>query len=151
MTPPTPVLAAQDLVEITADVWSAFLLAEDDVPLLPTAPGAPAEDAVHATVEVSGSWAGRVDLVLDGPSADRATRALLRLDAGSPVAPDDVFDAVGELANMVGGNVKSLAPEPSRLGLPAVGRGPLPDGGVVECEADLDWGGSVVRVVVRSV
>lgn len=150
MTLTTPVLAAEDLVEITADVWSAFLLAEDDRPLLPTAAGAPAEDAVHATVEVTGSWTGRIDLVLDGPSADRATRTLLRLDAESPVTPGDVLDAVGELANMVGGNVKSLAPAPSSLGLPSVGRGPLPAGGAVECEADLDWAGSVVRVVVRS-
>ena len=33
---------------------------------------------------------------------------------------DRVRDAVGELANMIGGNVKALLPGPSRLSLPAL-------------------------------
>ena len=147
MSAVAPVLATDDLASITADVWSAFLLAEDDRPLLPASPGPFGDDAVHATVEVSGAWRGRVDLVLDPAGADLATRTMLRVPA---VAASDVVDAVGELANMVGGNVKSLVPAPSSLGLPTVGRGPLPEGGPVECEVGLDWGGSVVRVVVRS-
>jgi chemotaxis protein CheX len=32
----------------------------------------------------------------------------------------DVADALGELTNMIGGNIKSLIPGPSRLSMPAV-------------------------------
>ena len=45
-------------------------------------------------------------------------------------------DALGELTNMVGGNIKALLPVPSRLSLPAVAEGAdylalLPGGRVV--------------------
>ncbi|HVD28484.1 MAG TPA: chemotaxis protein CheX [Mycobacteriales bacterium] len=33
---------------------------------------------------------------------------------------DEVADALGELTNMIGGNLKSLLPGPSRLSMPAV-------------------------------
>jgi chemotaxis protein CheX len=36
------------------------------------------------------------------------------------VAPDLIQDALGELTNMTGGNLKSLLPEPCFLSLPAV-------------------------------
>lgn len=150
MTLSTPVLAPEDLAAITADVWAAFLLSADAEPLLPVAPVPLAGDAVHATVQVTGSWTGRIDLALGAASADLATRTLLRLPADVPAQPADVADAVGELANMVGGNVKSLVPAPSSLGLPVVGRGTFPVGGPVECAVDLDWAGHVVHVVVRS-
>ena len=34
--------------------------------------------------------------------------------------PEDLQDALGELTNMTGGNIKSLLPEPCRLSLPTV-------------------------------
>ena len=34
---------------------------------------------------------------------------------------EDIDDALGELANVVGGNVKAVLPGPSALGLPEVG------------------------------
>ena len=37
---------------------------------------------------------------------------------------EDVDDALGELANVVGGNVKAVLPGPSVLGLPEVGTAP---------------------------
>ena len=39
---------------------------------------------------------------------------------------EDVADALGELANVVGGNVKAVLPGPSVLGLPEVGTAPNP-------------------------
>ena len=37
---------------------------------------------------------------------------------------EDVEDGLGELANVVGGNVKAVLPGPSVLGLPEVGSAP---------------------------
>jgi chemotaxis protein CheX len=37
--------------------------------------------------------------------------------------PDQVSDALGELTNIISGNIKSLLPEPSSLSLPAVAEG----------------------------
>ncbi len=58
-----------------------------------------------------------------------------------------VADAIGELVNIIGGNVKALLPTPSRLGLPE------PRGGEpaqVVAEATLACGDFSVRVAVES-
>ncbi len=86
-----------------------------------------------AWVDVHGPWTGRAALETSSATASRLTRALLRLPAAAPVADDDVVDALGELANVVGGNVKALLPEQGTLGLPRVVRAPsdgiaAPDG-----------------------
>lgn len=142
-------LSHGDLVAITSDVWAAFLLADGVDAPAGTAPPVDRGPAVHATVEVTGAWSGRVSLALSAEAAALATRTML----GAPeVAAADVADAVGELANMVGGNVKSLVPAPSTLGLPVVGdRAVVARPGETEvCRADLAWAGHVVTVVVRS-
>ena len=58
------------------------------------------------------------------PCATAVTDAMLGLDPGDGPRPaEDVADAVGELVNMIGGNVKSLMPGPSTLSLPLVRAG----------------------------
>jgi chemotaxis protein CheX len=52
-------------------------------------------------------------------AARNAAGALLGIDLGD-VTGEDVTDALGELANIIGGNVKSLMPDPSALSLPVV-------------------------------
>jgi chemotaxis protein CheX len=47
---------------------------------------------------------------------------MLDLQQGA-ASPDDVRDALGELANMVGGNIKGLLPGPTQLSLPLVVEG----------------------------
>lgn len=47
------------------------------------------------------------------------TETMFGMDPGE-AASADIDDAVGEVANMIGGNVKSLVPGPSLLSLPAV-------------------------------
>jgi chemotaxis protein CheX len=39
------------------------------------------------------------------------------------LSADEVGDALGELTNMVGGNIKSLLPAPSKLSIPSVAGG----------------------------
>ena len=68
------------------------------------------------------------------------------------VSADEVADAVGELTNMVGGNIKSLLPEPSLLSLPTVSRGApvrvrVPGGGT-RSEVSLISGDEIIVVHV---
>ena len=66
-----------------------------------------------------------------------------------PVGPEDLVDAFGEVANVVGGNVKALLPHPGTLGLPQVAPA-LPDlpGTALAHELRLDWHGRPIVVVV---
>lgn len=78
-----------------------------------------------------------------------ASRMLHAPDPG----PDDLLDAVGELCNITGGNVKSLLRHSCRLSLPFAemtdGQGPRPDLGGVTVRATVF--GQVVELSVEAI
>jgi hypothetical protein len=60
---------------------------------------------------------------------------------------EEIADALGELANVVGGNVKAVLPGPSTLGLPEVGA--APEAGSDVCRVDLLWRGQSLTISVQ--
>lgn len=74
---------------------------------------------VVGRVEITGGWEGAVTIDCDAELAADVAAAMFGLENGD-AAPDEIRDALGELANMAGGNIKSLLPAPSQLGLPTV-------------------------------
>ena len=60
---------------------------------------------------------------------------------------EDVADALGELANVVGGNVKAVLPGPSVLGLPEVGSAPA--AGPDTCRVELLWRDQSLTISVQ--
>ncbi|HEY1134133.1 MAG TPA: chemotaxis protein CheX [Nocardioides sp.] len=138
--------AAADVLAIAEEVVATYLGADE--PLLEVGPGAPAAAAVvSGSVGVTGTARATVTVELDEAAAGRVAVLMLGLD-GIP-APEDVADAVGELVNMIGGNVKSLLPEPSVLSLPVVTAGRVL--GAADPVVDLHclWGPHPVRVTVH--
>jgi chemotaxis protein CheX len=83
------------------------------------AAGEESRPRVVGRVEISGGWEGVVTIDCDAELAADVAAAMFGLDEGD-AAPDEIRDALGELANMAGGNIKSLLPGPSQLGLPVV-------------------------------
>jgi chemotaxis protein CheX len=77
---------------------------------------------VVAAVQIVGDWQGAVRLDVSLELARRACANLTGVDA-SELSQQDVRDAAGELANMVGGSVKALCAHTSRLSLPTVAIG----------------------------
>ncbi|MFL6159148.1 MAG: chemotaxis protein CheX [Marmoricola sp.] len=136
-----------DVQMLVDEVWTSFLGAEE--PLLP---GAPSDLAVgwSAVVTVSGEWHGTVSVELPTGLAEEVTRRMLMVEE---TQDEDVADAVGELVNMIGGNVKSLMPGPSVLSLPVVaaGRVARPSDSLEVCRFDASWAGTplLVSVYVR--
>jgi chemotaxis protein CheX len=106
-----------EIVRITEDVWSMILgLPAQRSPQLPETAGA---RTVSGTVRIQGAWDGVVSLRCAEPLARRATAIMFGL-GGAEASPAQNEDAIGELTNMLGGNVKGLLPEPCRLSLPTV-------------------------------
>ena len=106
---------ADTLHVIIGDVFNGLL--GDGEPLRPL--GAPSADSlpVQARVSVRGGWNGCVVVSCSAPLARLVTAQLL-LTPDAELADDDLCDVVGELANVIGGNVKSVMPGPSVLSLP---------------------------------
>jgi chemotaxis protein CheX len=108
----------EDLEIIAEQVWSSYLDPEGTSPLLPV-PAAKQLIEVSASVSVTGAWRGHVVLSCSSVAARNAAAALMGVEFDE-VTAEDVADALGELSNILGGNVKSLLPEPCALSLPHV-------------------------------
>lgn len=107
-----------DLREIAEQVWSSYLDPEGDGPLLPADPET-ARFEVMASVSITGSWHGHVVFACTETAARNAAGAFLAMDAAE-VVDEDMVDVLGELANIVGGNVKSMLPVGCFVSLPHV-------------------------------
>lgn len=67
-----------------------------------------------------GELNARALLRTESATAHEIARTLLMLDADETVTTEDLVDAFGEIANVVGGNVKALIDAPAQLSLPHV-------------------------------
>jgi chemotaxis protein CheX len=76
-------------------------------------------DMVTAIVYFAGSWHGAVLLEVTRRQASRFAHLLMSI-APPATVDDDVRDALGELANMLAGNLKSVLPGGAVLSMPSV-------------------------------
>ena len=83
------------------------------------APWQPTEDRLTSSVYLEGEWNGAVSLVCEWRQAREFAGKFLSMDPPEPV-DNDVRDVLGELANMIGGNIKSMMAKDVRLSLPSV-------------------------------
>ncbi len=120
----TSALSVEAMTELARDTWTA-LLADEDGLLRPLGggeePSGPAsgEGALAATVDISGEWNGTACLTCSVAARRRAAAVMFEMDDQDLTAAE-VYDAVGELIIVVGGNIKGLLPSPTVLSLPAV-------------------------------
>lgn len=145
-TPETVVAIAQDVFAALVD--DGEVLVEEGV-----APHA-WSDAVAAWVDMrSEGVAGgvRTRVVAERGDVEVLVRALLREPAHAVVSHEDMVDAFGEIANVVGGNVKALLPQFATLTLPRVEAGDAGGEGVQVVAVPLAWRDRVVVVSLAHV
>lgn len=144
-------IAHDEVQAIAQEVFAAMIDGEPES-LVPWPDAGTGSDAVVAWVDVHGPWLGRASLETSTPAAHELARALLSMEADETVPREDVVDALGELANVVGGNVKALLPEHGTLGLPRVADR-LPDGQLAAAvqRVPLAWRGHPFVVTVWEV
>jgi len=83
------------------------------------APWPPGKELITASILLTGSWKGAV--LIECALRDAYLFTSRMIDVGAPTElTEDVRDAIGELANMVGGNLKSVLPGGVELSLPSV-------------------------------
>jgi CheY-specific phosphatase CheX len=136
-------ITPETVTEVAGEVWSAMVGA-DEV-LVPV--GATAPDGLSAWVTVTGPWNGAVVLTCSPSATEDLARAVLQM--GHDEVPDDadVDDVLRELANILGGNVKSLLPGPSSLGLPETGTPPAARPG--SSTVAISWRGHPLAITIQ--
>lgn len=81
-----------------------------------------ADGFITGAVSLTGAWEGTVAVHCTTGLACRAASVMFGREEAS-VSASEIYDALGELANMISGNLKTLLPKPSFLSLPCVVEG----------------------------
>jgi hypothetical protein len=131
---------------IAQEAWIS-LVGEEEI-LVPLPAELPA-DALSSWVDVVGPWTGSVVLTTGRRTAEELCRALLGPATPPVIEDEDVADAFGEIANVVGGNVKAALPGPSALSLPEVGDAPDVRNPADLVRVDVLWRGEPVVISVQ--
>jgi chemotaxis protein CheX len=112
------VTISADIESITKSIWATLF----DLSLeLGHSGGIGPEPSVTSCVQIDGAWHGALVMTCPMPLARTLTAQMFQAESTPDL--DEVRDALGELANMLGGNVKALLPAPSQISLPAVAIG----------------------------
>lgn len=123
-------LTSDDIDQLIADVWAPTL--DLDLFHVDEETG---DREVTSVLAATGGWTGHV-VVRATSSFARAVAARMFGLPRTEVGAEDLGDAVGELTNVLSGNVKSLLGEDAvDIGLPAVG-------------ADVDGGSVIARTIL---
>lgn len=146
----TLLVGREEVTAIATDVWASLVGFDEHLTPLAQPQAHLPLDALSAWVLVVGPWSGSLVLTCAPATAAALTRAVLRADDDEELTEEDVADALGEVANVIGGNVKALLVEPSSLGLPQVGPGMEAPAGHVVLQLDLAWRGQPVLLSLRS-
>ncbi|MEV8507318.1 chemotaxis protein CheX [Actinoplanes sp. NPDC051475] len=112
------VVTQDDLAEMVEQVWVSYVDPEGVSPLVLTG-DAKQPTEVHSTVSITGSWHGHLVYACSLKAARRAAAAFLAMESDE-VGQEDTSDVLGELANIIGGNVKAMLPAGCFLSLPTV-------------------------------
>jgi len=108
-----------DLAQIVQSVFRTMM----DMEVEPVhTPWEPSQDRITAEVQFMGGWHGATLVECCGQPARRFAQHFMGIPLPESI-DDDVRDVMGELANMVAGNLKSLLPRDVDLSIPLVVEG----------------------------
>jgi CheY-specific phosphatase CheX len=112
----------QDLCGLVDEIWLTTL-GLGTHPMTEQGAGLDAaEPTLDGIINITGEWQGTVMLQVPRPLAETMAGKMFRLDGRKP-RNEDVHDALGEITNQLGGNIKALLDGQCHLSLPAVVEG----------------------------
>lgn len=114
-------LGQHEIIEVVRSVWETALGLEIE----------PAEHMERPAgnrgfwtgfIQIAGAWEGVIVCVSSDPLLRRVAAVMFSVPEAA-LTTEHLHDTLGELTNMIGGNLKALLPGPSFLCLPAVVEG----------------------------
>lgn len=112
-------LGATEIIELVKNIWKTVLDIDILVDEDGTAKMSTSEGLMTSCVQITGAWEGAVAIYCTTGLA-RQVAAVAFDKTEEEVASEDMQDILGELANITGGNIKSMLPGPCQLSLPSV-------------------------------
>jgi chemotaxis protein CheX len=107
-------LTEESFYQMIQDTWvSTFGIQVERVP----SPEPLDDSPITVGVKISGAWYGAVCLQRTVSLGRLVAAVIFQID-GDKAGSEDIVDALGELVHIIGGNLKSLLPQPVTLSLP---------------------------------
>ena len=111
---------SEKIIESTIEIFTTMVMMDVSVDGPPLATSGVLEDTITGMIGLAGTHKGALAIHIPNRVAIAITSSFLGMDVDE--INDDVRDAVGELANMLGGNVKTILTQNGRdidLSLPS--------------------------------
>jgi chemotaxis protein CheX len=107
-----------EIIQYTKEVWQSIL--EIEVETTDVFKSSEIEKTLLGFIQITGAWNGTISIHCSASVARRAASVMFGIEEVS-ASMEEIQDALGELTNMVGGNIKGLLPEHQQcqLSLPA--------------------------------
>jgi chemotaxis protein CheX len=108
-------------------------------------------ETICGIVHISGTFNGFVSVVCRQSLARKIGEILFK-HPGAALSYQEMQDAMRELTNMIGGNIKGLLPEPSSLSLPVVapqGQDTTFPDAVTVCRSDIQVMGEPIEIILK--
>ncbi len=109
----------EDIRRVAESVWTTTL-GLDLSPAGHNVARSEEQEFLTGCVQIVGGWQGATALHISTQLARKAASIMFGCDEPHS---EEVWDALGELVNMTGGNIKSLLPGPCTLSLPCIVEG----------------------------
>ncbi|WP_425616243.1 chemotaxis protein CheX [Anatilimnocola sp. NA78] len=110
---------SDDVVAITENVLKTML--DFDVATTDFVAEPDSAEQISSFVQISGAWEGTVIVESSLGLARDIAGGMFGISTNS-VSEDDLQDALAEITNMVGGNIKGLVNSPSFLSIPCIAK-----------------------------
>lgn len=109
---------AAEINQFVTDIWSTFLnskVSPTNEPFKPTGK----DNTLAGCVQITGEWKGAVTLYAPREIGKKVAATIYGLDEAE-VDSKQIQDVIGEITNILAGNIKSLFPASCSLSLPSV-------------------------------
>jgi chemotaxis protein CheX len=106
------------IIKVTENIWKSMMGLE--VKVVNEAWGADKEQ-IASFIQIMGAWEGTVILECKKELSRRLTALILSIPV-EKISDKEILDALGELVNIIAGNLREFFPQPCHISLPtAVG------------------------------
>lgn len=139
----------QQLEEVMHSTWQAMLGLDLRTVPLAASWKEDGQRGMMACIQITGGWEGAVTIECTAELARSMAEEMFGMEPGE-AADAEILDALGELVNVVGGNVKALLAGGAELSLPAVTSGVdykvVVPGSTETCQLGFDLNGEPIRL-----
>ncbi|MFK7768392.1 MAG: chemotaxis protein CheX [Mariniblastus sp.] len=114
---PGAIVSADDVAQMANDLFTAMLA----LPFDPTPRDSfdPTATAIQSSIQIQGDWNAELRVTAPHELASEIACNMFGLE-GEEISKSDIFDAMGEIVNVIGGNAKGVVDRDCKLSLPCV-------------------------------